>query len=281
MASNRPFTRSTSGAAKGLVRSMDEGGSSLEVRNPDQNQRLLVGSSSVVQRQVGGGVERQQVSGEVQVEVGSGSSSFDSEEGSGDERSVEDQGVLVPDVVQVTGKTVADQVFAVMPQSDPVSGDVKQNAEASVRGKEKSVGDVHSAPWVNLFKDNRNLGKGMTLEAFEVYGDMLTIEEEDVDVVEEAWGYCLVGQFAGRFPGLAAVTSLREGWKVQCTHWIHRTGWIVFKFQTEEDRMKVLNGGPYFAYGRNLMLKVMPRCFRFGNEGLLIFRYGSNCRTFH
>jgi len=30
----------------------------------------------------------------------------------------------------------------------------------------------------------------------------------------------------------------------------------------------VLNGGPYFAYGRNLMLKIMPRCFRFGGEDL-------------
>jgi len=58
---------------------------------------------------------------------------------------------------------------------------------------------------------------------------------------------------------------------VQCTHWIHRSGWIVFKFQTEEDRMKVLNGGPYFAYGRNLMLKVMPRCFRFGDEEVTKF----------
>jgi len=44
------------------------------------------------------------------------------------------------------------------------------------------VGDVQSAPWVNLFRDNRNLGKGMTLEAFEVNGDMVTIEEEDVDL---------------------------------------------------------------------------------------------------
>ena len=77
-----------------------------------------------------------------------------------------------------------------------------------------------------------------------------------------------MGLFAGKFPGMGAVRNLREGWKVDCTHWIHRSGWIVFKFQSEEDRWRVLNGGPYFAYGRNLMLKSMPRCFRFGSEDL-------------
>jgi len=119
MASMRPSTRSRSGAVKELGRSVDEGGSSLEVRNPDQNQRLLVGSSSVVRQQVSGGVERQQVSGEVQVDVGSGSSSYEFEEGSGDERSEGDQGVLDPDVVQGAGKTVADQVLAVLPKTNP------------------------------------------------------------------------------------------------------------------------------------------------------------------
>ena len=30
--------------------------------------------------------------------------------------------------------------------------------------------------------------------------------------------------------------------------------------------MKVLNGSPYFVYGSNLMLKILPRCFRFGSD---------------
>ena len=160
MASTRPSTRSRTGAVKVLGGSVDVGGSSMEVRNPDQNQRLLVGSSSELRQQVGDGVERQQDSGVVQVEVGSGSSSYDSEEGSGDERSVEEQRELDPDVVQGVGKAVADRVFEDMPQSNSGSGEEKQNAEASDRGKEKIVGDVQSAPWVNLFRDNRNLARG-------------------------------------------------------------------------------------------------------------------------
>ena len=55
---------------------------------------------------------------------------------------------------------------------------------------------------------------------------------------------------------------------MKCTYWPHRTGWIVFKFYSEEDRLEVLNGGPYFAYGRSLLLKIMPRYFRFGGEDI-------------
>jgi len=164
------------------------------------------------------------------------------------------------------GGLLADQVFDHMPQSGPAVHGEKMGGDSSTRVSEKGVGAAQQAPWVNLFKDNRNLGKGIKLEEWEVDGDLVMLEEDDVDVVEEAWGYCLVGLFAGKFPGMAAVRKLREGWKVNCTHWRHRSGWFVFKFQSEEDRRQVLEGGPYFAYGSNLILKILPRCFRFEGE---------------
>ena len=161
---------------------------------------------------------------------------------------------------------MADQVFADLPQSGPAIPGGNQAGGSSARETEKGEGSVLVAPWVNLFRNNRNLGKGIMLDEVEVVGDFVQLEEEDVDVVDETWGLCLVGLFAGKFPGMGVVRKLREGWKVECSHWIHRSGWIVFKFQSEEDRLMVLNGGPYFAYDRNLMLKIMPRCFRFGVE---------------
>ena len=163
------------------------------------------------------------------------------------------------------GGLLADQVFDQMPQSIPTGPGVKPSAGDYAEVPEKVE---ERAPWVNLFRNNRNLGKGIVLDEVEDVGAFVQLEEEDVDLVDEAWGLCLVGLFAGKFPGMGAVRNLREGWKVDCSHWIHRSGWIVFKFQSEEDRWKVLNGGPYFAYGRNLMLKIMPRCFRFGSEDL-------------
>jgi len=168
----------------------------------------------------------------------------------------------------------ADQLLDTLPQSKPgvigekLRGELRQPTEGPGDGDQVGssvppVGDVHRAPWVNLFKDNRNLSKGILLEEKVVDGDIVSLEEDDVDVVEEAWGFCLVGLFAGKFPGWAAVSKLKEGWRVNCTQWRHRSGWLVFKFQSDEDRLKVLNGGPYFAYGSNLMLKILPSCFRF------------------
>ena len=92
-------------------------------------------------------------------------------------------------------------------------------SEMCIRDRsEKGAGSVPKAPWVNLFKDNRNLGNGIKLQEVEVEGDLVQLDEEDVDEVDEAVGICLVGLFTGKFPGVGAVRSLREGWKVECTH---------------------------------------------------------------
>lgn len=40
---------------------------------------------------------------------------------------------------------------------------------------------------------------------------------------------------------------------------------MVYRFDTEEDREKVLQGGPYFAFGIPI-LKIMPRCFFFNED---------------
>ena len=210
----------------------------------------------------------QQVLSEGMEESSCASSSGDSDFVIEEEEELEKQQDLHSTLLEKDEALVADQVFAEMPQSDPVAVGVNQGGASSARVSEKGVGSELKAPWVNLFRDNRNLGKGIELDEVKDVGDLVQIEDDDVDEVDRAWGLCLVGLFAGKLSGMGAVRSLREGWKVQCSHWIHRSGWIVFKFQSEEDRLKVLNGGPYFAYGRNLMLKIMPRCFRFGNEDL-------------
>ncbi|KAL3846281.1 hypothetical protein ACJIZ3_003684 [Penstemon smallii] len=79
-----------------------------------------------------------------------------------------------------------------------------------------------TAPWLNMFKNNRNLGQGIKLEAIKSTDEVVILEEEDVDDVEVAWGFCLVGYFAGSI----------------------------------------------FYFGRPLLLKIMPKCFEFGDEGV-------------
>ena len=275
----KPTTRSRSGQARDQVGRFTKGGSKVEETDP-----VLVKQQVAAAAQDQAVFLDQQISTEDNVVSAEENevSEFDSDGGTiisssansdlgieEEGKSVEGKDLCSNQLEEVEG-LVAQQVFAEMPNSNPVAAGVNLGGVSSAGvfagSLGRAVGDVQKAPWVNLFRDNRNLGKGILLKEKEVDGDLVILEEDDVDVVEEAWGYCLVGLFAGRFPGMAAVSKLREGWKVNCTHWRHRSGWLVFKFDSDEDRLKVLRGGPYFAYGSNLLLKRLPRCFRFEGE---------------
>jgi len=243
-----PATRSRVGISKEVEGRLLEGATGDETSPHGQSQPI--GAADVV---------RQQVNDVVQVEIASASSDSEGSEDVGGDAS--DSRLL-----HKTGDLEAHKVFDGMPQIESADIEKKRRVVSTAVETQKGATSVKRAPWVNLFKDNRNFGKGIKLDMVESGEDMLHITNEDVDDVAEIWGFCLVGQFTGRFPGMDAVRNIREGWKVECTHWVHRSGWIVFKFTSEEDRLSVLNGGPYFIYGRCLMLKNMPRCFRFGGE---------------
>ena len=51
-----------------------------------------------------------------------------------------------------------------------------------------------------------------------------------------------------------------------CTLSIHETGWLIFKFTNEDDKLNVLNGGPYLVFGRPLMLRAIPEYFDFSTS---------------
>jgi len=267
MASNRPYTRSTHGAPRDSVGGLSKVGSMGSTGlGSVPSKKTLVEEAHVAEEVVA----QMDPSDEVRISESSPSDSdCDFREviksGGKGGRSVE------PGLV--TEGLLADQVYVEMPQSD--RGDVgdtegNQGGVAAAGRAEKDVGGTLKAPWVNLFKDNRNVGIGIKLDEVDVEGDLVMLEEDDVDEVEKSWGFCLVGHFAGRFPGVTAVRTITEGWKVKCTYRLHKSGWIIFRFKEEEDRLNVLNGGPYFAYGRSLLLKILPRCFRFGGEDFAI-----------
>lgn len=117
--------------------------------------------------------------------------------------------------------------------------------------------DAH-APWINLFKDDRSPNEGFKIGSIEDQPDVITLEAVDVDNVDDSWGYCIVGYFAGRFRGKAALLLMYNSWKVEYQYFVHRSGWLIFKFKDEASRTSVIQGAPYFVFGRLLMLKVMP-----------------------
>ncbi|KAL0423068.1 UNVERIFIED_CONTAM: hypothetical protein Sradi_0841600 [Sesamum radiatum] len=43
---------------------------------------------------------------------------------------------------------------------------------------------------------------------------------------------------------------------------------LFFRFARDEDRRRILAGGPYFVYGRPLLLKNMSGCFKFKEDDI-------------
>lgn len=98
----------------------------------------------------------------------------------------------------------------------------------------------------------------------------MAIPNTKISNVHDLWGFCLVGCFAGRFPGLKAIQNLVDSWKVKCSVLPHYSGWVIFQFENEQEMDRVLLEGPYFVFGRSLLLRSMPENFCFEDEDFSI-----------
>ncbi|CAH9126688.1 unnamed protein product [Cuscuta epithymum] len=155
----------------------------------------------------------------------------------------------------------------------PIPGNIGTDAIKNA-GQNKAAGQVRTlaenkAPWSNLFKDNRDPAHGIKLRYVPPKGETLDFGDRVLPSMVDMWGYCLVGHFTGKFPGLKAVHDLKATWGVRCLVRSHNKGWVIFKFGNEEDRLKVLHDGPYNVFGKLLMLKVLSEDFSFEDEEFL------------
>ena len=135
-----------------------------------------------------------------------------------------------------------------------VKQDSSQHPPARVEAK---------APWVDLFRKNRQTDQGFNLQTIKEQPSDIIVEAHEMDDVVKAWGHCLVGYFAGKFPGKSALVKVCASWGVRYSYVPHHNGWLVFRFENPQDRDNVLKKGPYFVFGRPLLLKVMPEDFEF------------------
>ncbi|CAH9135340.1 unnamed protein product [Cuscuta epithymum] len=131
------------------------------------------------------------------------------------------------------------------------------------------VPQAEAKTWKTLFKDNRDPKHGFKLRYVPPKGETLDFGDRELPTMVDMWGYCLVGHFTGSFPGLKAVHDLKATWGVKCLVRSHKKGWLIFKFQSEEDRSKVLREGPYTVFGKLLMLKELSENFSFEDEEFL------------
>jgi len=84
---------------------------------------------------------------------------------------------------------------------------------------------------------------------------------KDLDHTSDDWKLCAVGYVSGKFPGYRALNNIiGNTWKCEATLTIHESGWLVYTFQNEEDKLSVLYGGSYLVYGQPLILMVEIFC---------------------
>ncbi|KAL0415935.1 UNVERIFIED_CONTAM: hypothetical protein Slati_3425400 [Sesamum latifolium] len=115
--------------------------------------------------------------------------------------------------------------------------------------------------FAGLFSTNRRLTDENKLRKIAVNDETLKLDTNDLIDVRTKLGHCLVGYITGKFMGLKVIGALSKSWGA--TFQQHASGWLVFKFATEEDMQRIVAGGPYFVFGRPLMLKTIPACFDF------------------
>ncbi|VFQ91265.1 unnamed protein product [Cuscuta campestris] len=117
--------------------------------------------------------------------------------------------------------------------------------------------------FANLFKGNRDPDQGMVLKHYDVGEGVLHIPDSVIKPIEELWGFCLVGCFTGRFPGLKAVDAIVKSWNVPCRIIPHCKGWVILEFETDSDRMEILGRQRDKAYGKEFRLKIPSHGFLF------------------
>ena len=94
--------------------------------------------------------------------------------------------------------------------------------------------------------------------------------ETDLGVHKELWRSSLIGFIAGKFPGYMSLSQyVNSAWKCNVNFSMHDAGWLIFKFESASDMIEVLNGGPYYVYGRLLILKTMPDYFDFDTSDMI------------
>nr|GME04580.1 hypothetical protein JCGZ_08271 [Ipomoea batatas] len=147
----------------------------------------------------------------------------------------------------------------------------KVSAHSQFKGKGKGNVPVKpsKAPWADLFrKSEETVDPSFNLSFYPPVNGTAVLEESEIWVPPKPWKFGLLGCFAGRFPGLEGLDALVKTWKVGCKANPQPNGFVLFRFQSEEDRCSVISSGPYFLYGKRLFFDSLPENFRLESSDL-------------
>jgi hypothetical protein len=128
---------------------------------------------------------------------------------------------------------------------------------------------LYDGKWRDLFSYNRNSNACTKLSNFSLFHTTksCSISSEDFHHNFDVWKQCAVGYISGKYLGFKALNNLISTvWKCEATFSTYESGWLVYRFNSEEDKLAVLQGGPYLVYGRPLILRPMTQFFDFSSE---------------
>nr|GME18513.1 uncharacterized protein LOC109172115 [Ipomoea batatas] len=104
-------------------------------------------------------------------------------------------------------------------------------------------------------------GEDYMLETLESEEEIFQLGGDEILEVNEEKRFCLLGKFAGRFPGMRAIIQMVRSWKVRCRADYAYNDHVIFWFNKEDDRDVVASGGPYLLLGKRLFLDYLPANF--------------------
>ncbi|KAI5681578.1 hypothetical protein M9H77_02806 [Catharanthus roseus] len=186
----------------------------------------------------------------------------------------------------VMGKEIVEEFLKELEEVDDVISEPSVVAETSPsvsrtlgmedttsKSKEDSVNGIEEnqpkKTFASLFADNRNPSKGIQLYKIMVQSDVIEVESDEVDDVIETWGFALFAFVVGGFPGFDAINKLTNSWKVHSTFKVHKSGWLVFRFDSDKDRQEVLDKGPYLIFKRPIVMKPITSLFDVGSASMI------------
>ncbi|KAK4365586.1 hypothetical protein RND71_013466 [Anisodus tanguticus] len=164
-----------------------------------------------------------------------------------------------------------DESTTVVPPENLLAPGIVPNIVKVIPAKSPTILDPKAA-WEKMVKGNRDANNGSKLHLVDVpqNEDTVVFDEEDFDDLHATWGHLLVGYFAGKYPGGPALQKLCRSWRVKYRFSVHSSGWIIFKFESAEDKFKVISKGPHFVYSTALLLKDIPKCFSFDSQEICV-----------
>ncbi|KAL9384427.1 hypothetical protein Peur_021437 [Populus x canadensis] len=147
--------------------------------------------------------------------------------------------------------------------STPPSGGPSTDARSRAPATPSSA--AHSGP-ASVVPPGTSIPSPPPLVHFPDIAQSVSCHLNEVDLGEAMpmLRYCLIGYVAGKYPGYASLLQfISKHWPHAARFTMHDSGWLIFAFTSELAMLETLSAGPYFVFGRPLILKIMPEFFDF------------------